>query len=72
MAIANHVGHNKRGNKTYVRDRKGNEIIEEIEELGNERETTQKKGRTSDFGDRVMQPSAFALSGVARSLRNVR
>ncbi|MGE5647381.1 MAG: N-6 DNA methylase [Acidobacteriota bacterium] len=33
MAVANHVGHDKRGNKTYVRDRKGNEVIEEAEEL---------------------------------------
>ena len=32
MAVANHVGHDKRGNKTYVRDRKGNEVIEEIEQ----------------------------------------
>lgn len=32
MAVANHVGHDKRGNRTYVRDKKGNEIIEEIEE----------------------------------------
>lgn len=30
MAVANHVGHDKRGNKTYVRDRKGNEVFEEI------------------------------------------
>jgi type I restriction enzyme M protein len=33
MAMANHVGHDKRGNKTYVRDKKGNEIAEELEEL---------------------------------------
>ena len=32
MAIANHVGHDKRGNTTYVRDRQGNEIVEEVEE----------------------------------------
>lgn len=32
MAMANHVGHDKRGNKTYVRDKKGNEIAEEVEE----------------------------------------
>ncbi len=32
MAVANHVGHDKRGNTTYVRDRKGNEIVEELEE----------------------------------------
>ncbi|HKV48085.1 MAG TPA: N-6 DNA methylase [Candidatus Acidoferrales bacterium] len=52
MAVANHVGHDKRGNKTYVRDRKGNEVIEEIEELVKEwtngtpaygRQTTRRK-----------------------------
>lgn len=32
MAVANHVGHDKRGNVTYVRDRKGNEIVEEVSE----------------------------------------
>jgi len=32
MAVANHVGHDKRGNTTYVRDRKGNEIVEEFTE----------------------------------------
>lgn len=32
MAVANHVGHDKRGAITYVRDKHGNEIVEEIEE----------------------------------------
>ena len=32
MAVANHVGHDKRGNVTYVRDRKGNEIVEELDQ----------------------------------------
>ena len=32
MALANHVGHDKRGNTTYVRDSRGNEIVEEVEE----------------------------------------
>lgn len=32
MAVANHVGHDKRGNTTYVRDSHGNEIVEEREE----------------------------------------
>ena len=31
MALANHIGHDKRGNKTYVRDKHGNEIVEERE-----------------------------------------
>lgn len=28
LALANHVGHDKRGNKTYVRDADGNEVVE--------------------------------------------
>ncbi len=32
MAVANHVGHDKRGNVMYVRDRQGNEIVEELDE----------------------------------------
>lgn len=31
MALANHVGHDKRGNKTWVRDSKGNEVVEETD-----------------------------------------
>jgi len=32
MAVADHIGHDKRGNRTYVRDKTGNEIFEEVEE----------------------------------------
>lgn len=32
MAVANHIGHDKRGSRTYVRDKKGNEIVEEVNE----------------------------------------
>ncbi len=32
MALANHVGHDKRGNTTYVRDEDGNEIVEATKE----------------------------------------
>lgn len=38
MAVANHIGHDKRGNRTYVRDKKGNEIVEELEETVKEYE----------------------------------
>lgn len=38
MAVANHIGHDKRGNVTYVRDRRGNEIVEEVEEQTKEYE----------------------------------
>ncbi len=52
MAVASHVGHDKRGHKTYVRDSKGNEVIEESEEVVKEweagtpvyrRQTTRRK-----------------------------
>ena len=33
MALANHIGHDKRGNATYVRDERGNEIVEAVEEM---------------------------------------
>ena len=33
MALANHIGHDKRGNVTYVRDERGNEIVEAVEEV---------------------------------------
>lgn len=32
MALADHIGHDKRGNALYVRDRDGNEVVEEVEE----------------------------------------
>jgi len=32
MALVNHIGHDKRGNVTYVRDPHGNEIVEEVAE----------------------------------------
>lgn len=38
MAVADHIGHDKRGNVTYVRDKSGNEIVEEIEEQTKEYE----------------------------------
>ncbi len=56
MAVANHVGHDKRGNRTYVRDAKGNEVIEEVEEQVKEwedgtpiyrKQTTRKKVSTT-------------------------
>lgn len=52
MAVANHIGHDKRGNVTYVRDKRGNEIVAESDETIKEyvdgkpiyrRQTTRKK-----------------------------
>lgn len=38
LAVADHIGHDKRGVVTYVRDAKGNEIVEEVEETVKEYE----------------------------------
>ena len=32
MALANRIGHDKRGNTTYVRDERGNEVVEKAQE----------------------------------------
>jgi type I restriction enzyme M protein len=37
MAVANHVGHDKRGNRTYVRDERGNELVAEVARTKKER-----------------------------------
>jgi len=60
MAVANHVGHDKRGNTTYVRDRKGNEIVEEITEQVKEYENgvpvyRHQKTRKKVFDDNTQQ-----------------
>lgn len=31
MAVASHIGHDRRGQRTYVRDKHGNEVVREIE-----------------------------------------
>jgi type I restriction enzyme M protein len=60
MAVANHVGHDKRGNATYVRDRQGNERIEELEEQIKEYENgtpvyRQQKTRRKILDDNTLQ-----------------
>ena len=32
MALGNHIGHDKRGNRIYVRDDRGNEVLESVDE----------------------------------------
>jgi type I restriction enzyme M protein len=59
MALANHVGHDKRGNLTYVRDSKGNEIVEEVPELvreyeGSRRVYRHQKTRKKDLDDNTI------------------
>lgn len=53
MAVANHVGHDKRGNTTYVRDKKGHEVVQEVE----------KKFKEYD-GDQIIYKTQKTLTKV--------
>jgi type I restriction enzyme M protein len=67
MAVANHIGHDKRGNVTYVRDRKGNEIVEEVEETLKEYEDGKpvyKKQRTQR---KVIDDNTLQIAQAFRS-----
>lgn len=67
MAVANHIGHDKRGNVTYVRDREGNEIVEEVEETLKEYEDGQpiyKKQRTQK---KVIDDNTLQIAQAFRS-----
>jgi type I restriction enzyme M protein len=67
MAVANHIGHDKRGNVTYVRDRKGNEIVEEVEETLKEYEDGKpvyKKQRTQR---KVIDDNTLQIARAFRS-----
>jgi type I restriction enzyme M protein len=62
MAVANHVGHDKRGNVTYVRDRKGNEIIEEIAEPVKEWEDGTPIYRTQTTRRKVVDDNTLQIA----------
>ena len=53
MAVADHIGHDKRGNVIYVRDKKGNEIVEEIEETFKEYEDGKPVSGNSARGEKL-------------------
>ena len=60
MAVAAHIGHDKRGIRTYVRDAKGNEIVEEVVETIKEYENgqpvyKQQKTKRKVVDDNTMQ-----------------
>ncbi len=66
MAVANHVGHDKRGNKTYVRDKKGNEIVEEIEETVKEIENGKPIYRKQKNQRKVVDDNTLQIAQAFR------
>jgi type I restriction enzyme M protein len=67
MAVANHIGHDKRGNVTYVRDRKGNEIVEEVEETLKEYEDGKPVYKTQRTQRKVIDDNTLQIAQAFRS-----
>ena len=67
MAVANHVGHDKRGNVTYVRDRKGNEIVEEIDEQIKEYEKGSPVYRDQKTRRKVLDDNTLQIAAKFRT-----
>lgn len=62
MAVANHVGHDKRGNTTYVRDKKGNEVVEETEKKFKEYEEGQIVYKTQKTLTKVVDDNTLQIA----------
>lgn len=67
MAVANHIGHDKRGNVTYVRDRHGNEIVEEVEEQAIEYQEGQKILKRQRTQKKVIDDNTLQIAQAFRS-----
>lgn len=66
MAVAGHIGHDKRGNVTYVRDEKGFEIVEESDELVKEYEDGQPVYRKQKTQRKVLDDNTLQLAQAFR------
>ena len=66
MALANHVGHDKRGNRTYVRDPHGNEIVEEVSEQVKEYEDGQPVIRHQTIRKKVIDDNTLQIAQAFR------
>ena len=67
MAEAKHIGHDKRGNVTYVRDRKGNEIVEEAEETLKEYENGRPVYKKQRIRRKVIDDNTLQIAQAFRS-----
>jgi type I restriction enzyme M protein len=67
LAVANHIGHDKRGNVTYVRDRKGNEIVEEVDETLKEYEDGQPIYKKQKTQKKVVDDNTLQIAQAFRA-----
>lgn len=66
MAVANHIGHDKRGNITYVRDRQGNEIVEEVDQQTIEYQEGQKIIKRQRTQKKVVDDNTLQIAQAFR------
>jgi len=66
MALASHVGHDKRGNKTYVRDKRGNEIVQETEETIREYESGKPVYKKQKTFQKVVDDNTIQIAQAFR------
>ena len=70
LSVANHIGHDKRGNITYVRDREGNEIVEEKEENKKEYVDGKPVYRKQRVQRKVVDDNTLQIAQAFRSWLN--
>lgn len=66
MALANHIGHDKRGNKTFVRDEDGNEIVVTKEERVEEVHDGTPMFRTVEVKEKIEDDNTQQIAEVFR------
>lgn len=66
MAVANHVGHDKRGQDTYVRDAQGNEIFDEVEKQVWEFENRVRVVRNHKVQTKILDDNTHQIAEVFR------
>jgi type I restriction enzyme M protein len=69
MAVVNHIGHDKRGNLTYVRDPDGNEILEEFDERIREYEDGRVVVRAQVTRHKVVDDNTLGIAEAFRQWR---
>lgn len=66
MAVANHVGHDKRGQDTFVRDARGNEMFEEVEKQVWEFEEGVRVVQNQKVLSKIRDDNTRQIAGVFR------
>jgi type I restriction enzyme M protein len=66
MAVANHVGHDKRGQDTYVRDAQGNEMFAEVEKKVWEFEDGVRVVRSHKVQKKILDDNTHQIAGLFR------